>query len=97
MTNTFADAAAGAVPAPLESPAFLFIWFGFLLLMSATAIAFFLWGIRSGQFADQDRARYLPLESGIPEPPTDVDAPSPAGGGAGRGKDRDEAGGRQPC
>ncbi|MBU5611911.1 hypothetical protein KOL99_03095 [Geomonas sp. Red51] len=30
-------------------------------------IVFFLWGVRSGQFADQERARYLALDSGIPE------------------------------
>ena len=28
--------------------------------------AFFVWAIRSRQFSDQDRARYLPLNSGIP-------------------------------
>lgn len=50
----------------LDSQTFIFIWIGFLLLMSCGIGAFFLWGIRTGQFADQDRARYLPLQSGIP-------------------------------
>jgi cbb3-type cytochrome oxidase maturation protein len=51
---------------PLEGQTFLFMWIGFLLLMSCGVAAFFLWGIRAGQFSDQDRARYLPLNSGIP-------------------------------
>lgn len=51
---------------PMEGEAFLFIWIGFLLLMTGGIASFFLWGIRAGQFSDQDRARYLPLESGIP-------------------------------
>lgn len=54
---------------PLESTAFLFIWMSFPLLMCGTMILFFLWGVRSGQFADQERARYLPLDSGIPSLP----------------------------
>ncbi|WP_224959051.1 cbb3-type cytochrome oxidase assembly protein CcoS [Geomonas subterranea] len=52
---------------PLETPAFLFIWICFPLFMCGTLIVFFLWGVRSGQFADQERARYLALDSGIPE------------------------------
>ncbi|UPU36028.1 cbb3-type cytochrome oxidase assembly protein CcoS [Geomonas paludis] len=52
---------------PLDTPAFLFIWMCFPLLMCGTLIVFFLWGVRSGQFADQERARYLALDSGIPE------------------------------
>lgn len=50
----------------LEGETFFFMWLGFLLLMTGGIAAFFLWAIRSGQFSDQDRARYLPLESGIP-------------------------------
>jgi cbb3-type cytochrome oxidase maturation protein len=53
---------------PTEGPAFLFIWIGFLLLMTGSIAAFFLWAIRAGQFTGQDRARYLPLTGGIPEP-----------------------------
>lgn len=45
---------------------FLVMWLGFLGLM-ITAIAIpLVWAIRSRQFSNQDRARYLPLESGIP-------------------------------
>jgi len=50
----------------LEGETFFFMWLGFLLLMTGGIAAFFLWAIRNGQFSDQDRARYLPLESGIP-------------------------------
>lgn len=28
----------------------------------------FLWGLRSGQFSEQDRARYLPLRDILPQP-----------------------------
>ena len=28
----------------------------------------FLWGLQSGQFSDQDRARYLPLRDMPPQP-----------------------------
>jgi nitrogen fixation-related uncharacterized protein len=50
----------------MEGQTFLFMWIGFLLLMICSVAAFFLWAIRAGQFSGQDRARYLPLESGIP-------------------------------
>ena len=62
----------------LDTPAFLFIWMGFPLLMCGTLIVFFLWGVRSGQFADQERARYLALDSGIPD-----EAPEEQGRGRG--------------
>jgi len=51
---------------PMEGQAFLFIWIGFLLLMTGGIGAFFLWAVRAGQFSHQDRARYLALQSGIP-------------------------------
>ena len=54
---------------PMEGQTFLFMWIGFLLLMSCSIGAFFLWAVRAGQFSYQDRARYLALKSGIP--PTD--------------------------
>jgi cbb3-type cytochrome oxidase maturation protein len=50
----------------LEGPTFLFIWIGFSLLMTGSIAAFFFWAVRAGQFSQQDRARYLPLESCIP-------------------------------
>jgi cbb3-type cytochrome oxidase maturation protein len=52
---------------PMQGTTFLFMWLGFLLLMTGCVAAFFLWAIRGGQFSNQDRARYLPLESGIPD------------------------------
>ncbi|MBI3948439.1 MAG: cbb3-type cytochrome oxidase assembly protein [Armatimonadetes bacterium] len=36
-------------------------WTLYALLATALFSAFFLWAVRAGQFADQDRARYLPL------------------------------------
>lgn len=50
----------------LEDPIFVFMWLGFLMLMSVGTALFFLWAVRSQQFSQQDRARYLPLQSGIP-------------------------------
>lgn len=52
---------------PLDSTAFVLIWIGFPLLAGSVAALFFFWGMRNGQFADQERARYLPLESGCLE------------------------------
>jgi nitrogen fixation-related uncharacterized protein len=50
----------------LEDPIFVFMWLGFLMLMSVGTALFFIWAVRSQQFSQQDRARYLPLQSGIP-------------------------------
>ena len=63
---------------PFEGQTFLFMWIGFLLLMIACIGVFFLWGIRHGQFADQERARYLALRSGIP--PAEEPAKEPGSG-----------------
>lgn len=46
--------------------AFLVMWLGFLGVMIAAITVALCWAIRSRQFSDQDRARYLPLQSGIP-------------------------------
>ncbi|GAW68207.1 hypothetical protein GPEL0_01f4442 [Geoanaerobacter pelophilus] len=43
------------------------MWIGFLLLMSTALGAVFVWAIRSGQFSNQQRARYLALEAAIPD------------------------------
>jgi len=51
---------------PMEGTTFLCMWLGFLVLMIGCIGAFFLWAVRGGQFSRQDRARYLPLQSGIP-------------------------------
>jgi nitrogen fixation-related uncharacterized protein len=55
------------MPSPMQGTTFLYMWLGFLFLMIACISAFFLWAVRGGQFAQQDRARYLALQSGIPE------------------------------
>ncbi len=44
----------------------LTLWVAFSLVALAGIIAVIVWAVRSGQFANQDHARYLPLESGIP-------------------------------
>lgn len=66
----------------LDGPIFLFMWSGFTLLMGIAIAAFFLWGIRSGQFHGQERARYLALDAAIPgsvasPPETEPSPPSP--------------------
>jgi cbb3-type cytochrome oxidase maturation protein len=35
------------------------------------SIVAFIWAIRTGQFSDQGRARYLPLRDGVPTPERD--------------------------
>ena len=40
----------------------LLLWIGYALVGVSLFSAIFLWAVRSGQFRDQDRARYLPLE-----------------------------------
>jgi len=44
----------------------MWIWSGFLLIGSVSAVAVFLWAVRNGQFGDQERARSLALLSEIP-------------------------------
>jgi len=51
---------------PTEGTTFLIMRLGFLVLMIGCISAFFLWAVRGGQFSHQDRARYLPLQSGTP-------------------------------
>lgn len=46
--------------------ALILVWLGFLVVGSAAALGVFVWGIRSGQFGDQERARSLPLDAGLP-------------------------------
>jgi cbb3-type cytochrome oxidase maturation protein len=53
---------------------FIFAWAAFVFLVFAAITIAILWAAKTGQFDDQDRARYLPLMSGIPEenePPTE--------------------------
>jgi cbb3-type cytochrome oxidase maturation protein len=49
------------------SNAFLAMWIGFAVMTMAGVGAVLWWAIKSGQFKDNDRARYLPLMSRIPE------------------------------
>lgn len=49
--------------------AFLLLWIDFTVLALTAVAAAVIWGVRAGQFGNQDRARYLPLRSGIPEVP----------------------------
>ncbi len=64
----------------------LAIWICFTVMALIGVIAVFLWAVRARQFSGQDRARHLPLRSGIPR-----DGGKGAGNGAseeqqGRGK-----------
>jgi cbb3-type cytochrome oxidase maturation protein len=49
--------------------ALLAMWVIFTVLALAGVIAVFVWAVRARQFSDQDRARYLALDSGIPDDP----------------------------
>ena len=42
------------------------VWIGFTVLALAGIALVLVWAVRSRQFRDQDRARYLALRSGIP-------------------------------
>ena len=56
----------------------LIMWVTFTVLSLAGVIAVFIWAVRSRQFSDQDRARYLALHSGIPQDaPTEATPPVP--------------------
>jgi cbb3-type cytochrome oxidase maturation protein len=48
----------------------LITWIVFSAVAFVGVAAFFVWAVRSGQFSQQDRARSLALESGIPEEET---------------------------
>ncbi|BCS54206.1 hypothetical protein [Geobacter sp. SVR] len=50
----------------MEETLILCIWIGFLALMIVSIAGILVWAVRSRQFTDQERARYLALESGIP-------------------------------
>jgi len=45
----------------------LIFWLTFAVLSVAGLIPIVRWAIRSGQFSDNDAAKYLPLKSGIPD------------------------------
>jgi nitrogen fixation-related uncharacterized protein len=50
----------------MEEPLIFCIWIGFLALMIVSITAILVWAVRSRQFADQERARYLALDGGSP-------------------------------
>jgi cbb3-type cytochrome oxidase maturation protein len=43
--------------------ALLLLWIVYALVGVSVFSAVFIWAVRAGQFRDQDRARYLPLEA----------------------------------
>jgi cbb3-type cytochrome oxidase maturation protein len=45
------------------------VWMILVVLSLGISLAAFLWGLMSGQFADQERARFLPLADPLPRPP----------------------------
>jgi nitrogen fixation-related uncharacterized protein len=45
----------------------LIFWVAFSVLSVIALIPVIIWAVRSGQFADNAGAKYLPLKSGIPE------------------------------
>ena len=47
--------------------ALIIVWVTFAAIALAAIVAVLVWAIRSRQFSDQDRARRLPLDSGIPD------------------------------
>jgi cbb3-type cytochrome oxidase maturation protein len=49
---------------------FIAVWIAFAVVMLLAIVAVLVWAVRSRQFADQDHAANLPLESGIPAEPT---------------------------
>jgi cbb3-type cytochrome oxidase maturation protein len=40
-------------------------WFVLLIISVCAGLAAFAWGLRSGQFSDQARARFLPLSEDV--------------------------------
>ncbi|UFS70369.1 cbb3-type cytochrome oxidase assembly protein [Geomonas sp. RF6] len=68
---------------PADNGTFIIIWIGFTVLMVVGISLVFLWGVRNRQFENQDRARHLPLWSGIPDDEDDDDD-GDSDGGVGR-------------
>lgn len=49
------------------------IWIGLVVITLVTGGVVLAWAIKTGQFSDQDRARYLPLGDPLPEQDRDRD------------------------
>ena len=47
-------------------------WLSLIAVGIGISIMVFLWALKNGQFADQARARYLPLVEEVPLPPAEV-------------------------
>jgi hypothetical protein len=45
----------------------LIVWITVTIVILLGLTAILVWAVRTRQFSNQDHARYLPLESGIPE------------------------------
>ncbi|RPI60869.1 MAG: hypothetical protein EHM48_06545 [Planctomycetaceae bacterium] len=58
----------------------LIMWVVFSALALLAVIAVFVWAIRTRQFRNQDRARYLALDSKIEDDQTPAPPDSPASG-----------------
>lgn len=56
------------------SATFVIIWIAFTVASVLFVVPILVWAVRSGQFADKDHARWLPLLSDGPktDPPQDM-------------------------
>ncbi len=45
------------------------VWIILVVFSLGISLAAFFWGLQSGQFSDQERARYLPLRDRLPQAP----------------------------
>ncbi len=53
-------------------------WLSLIAVGIGISIMVFLWALKNGQFADQARARYLPLGEEVPLSPAEVSRRLPA-------------------
>jgi len=63
--------------AAFDQNVFIAVWITFTALALVAIAAVLVWAVRSRQFRDQDRARYLALRSGIPEDANSEHKPEP--------------------
>jgi nitrogen fixation-related uncharacterized protein len=57
--------------------ALLILWVTFTVVAVLGIVAALVWAVRTGQFSGQDRARHLPLQSGIPDEETQIGQKEP--------------------
>jgi nitrogen fixation-related uncharacterized protein len=50
-----------------SSQTYVYVWLVITGLIVLGLIPIIIWAIKTRQFSEQDRARHLPLQSGIPE------------------------------